>query len=74
MNLNDYMRLMQKNYLFSMQIGMLQANALKYIGYTDTVLFLTIGKLDIYQQKTSGKPATIFLSEQQITAIDCRLT
>jgi hypothetical protein len=51
-----------KNYLFSMQIGMLQANALKSIGYTDTVLFLTIGKLrlDIYQQKSTGKLATFF--------------
>ncbi len=45
-----------------MQIGMLQANALKSIGYTDTVLFLTIGKLrlDIYQQKSTGKLATFF--------------
>ncbi len=33
-----------------MQIGMPQANALKSIGYTDTVLFHTIGMLDIYQQ------------------------
>jgi hypothetical protein len=30
-----------------MQIGMLQANALKSIGYMDTVLFLTIGKPNI---------------------------
>jgi hypothetical protein len=28
---------MQKTYLFSVQIGMPQANALKSIGYTDTV-------------------------------------
>ncbi len=48
-NLNYQMRLMQKTYLFSMQIGMPQANALKSIGYTDTILFLTIGKPDIYQ-------------------------
>jgi hypothetical protein len=41
--------LMQKTYLFSMQIGMPQANALKSIGYTDTVLFLTIGNPVIYQ-------------------------
>jgi hypothetical protein len=43
--------LMQNTYLFLMQIGMPQASALKSIGYTDTVLFLTIGKLDIYQDK-----------------------
>jgi hypothetical protein len=53
---------MQKTYLFSMQIGMPQANALKYMGYTDTVLLLTIGKPDIYQQKNLGKSATVFLS------------
>ncbi len=45
-----------------MQIGMPQANALKYMGYTDTVLFLTIGKPDIYQQKNLGKSATVLLS------------
>ncbi len=45
---------MQKTYLFSMQIGMPHANALKSIGYTDTVLFLTIGKQDIYQHKSIG--------------------
>ncbi len=54
------MRLMQKTYLFSMQIGMLQANALKSIGYTDTILFLTIGKPDIYQHKSLGKSAPVF--------------
>ncbi len=43
-----------------MQIGMPQANALKSIGYTDTVLFLTIGKPDIYQHKRLGKLATDF--------------
>jgi hypothetical protein len=42
---------MRKTYLFSMQIGMPQANALRSIGYMDTVLFLTIGKPDIYQHK-----------------------
>jgi hypothetical protein len=46
------MRLMQKSYLFSMQIRMPQANALISIGYTDTILFLTIGKPDIYQHKS----------------------
>ncbi len=60
LNLNYQMRLMQKTYLFSMQIGMLQANALKSIGYTDTILFLTIGKPDIYQHKSVGKSATVF--------------
>jgi hypothetical protein len=51
---------MQKTYLFSLQIGMPQANALNSIGYTDTVLFLTIGKPDIYQLKSLGKSATVF--------------
>jgi hypothetical protein len=46
-----------------MQIRIPKANALKPIGYTDTVLFLTIGKLDIYQHKSLGKSATVFLSE-----------
>jgi hypothetical protein len=46
-----FKRLMQKTYLFSLQIGMQQANALNSIGYTDIVLFLTIGKPDIYQLK-----------------------
>ncbi len=38
-----------------------QANALNSIGYTDTVQFLTIGKLDIYQLKSLGKSATVFI-------------
>ncbi len=38
-----------------MQIGMPQATALKSTGYTDTVLFLTIGKPVIYQRKSLGK-------------------
>jgi hypothetical protein len=42
-----FKRLMQKTYLFSLQIGMPQANALNSIGYTDTVPFLTIGKPDV---------------------------
>ncbi len=37
-----------------------QANALNFIGYTDTVLFLTIGKPDIYQLKSIGRSATVF--------------
>jgi hypothetical protein len=56
---------MQKTYIFSMQIGMPQANALKSIGYTDTVLFLTIGKPDIYQHKSIGKSATVFYPGDQ---------
>ncbi len=56
---------MQKIYLFSLQIGMPQANALNSIGYTDTVLFLTIGKLDIYQLKSLGKSATVFYPGDQ---------
>jgi hypothetical protein len=56
---------MQKTYLFSMQIGMQQANALKSIGYTGTILFLTIGKPDIYQHKSVGKSATLFYPGDQ---------
>ncbi len=33
------------------------ANALNSIGYTDTILFLTIGKYDIYMHKSLGKSA-----------------
>jgi hypothetical protein len=55
-----FKRLMQKTYLFSLQIGMPQANALNSLGYTDTVLFLTIGKPDIYKPKSLGKSATVF--------------
>jgi hypothetical protein len=44
-----------------MQIGMPQANALKSIGHTDTVLFLTIGNPDIYQHKRLGKSANVFI-------------
>ncbi len=42
-----------------------QANALKSIGYADTVLFLTIGKLDTYQQNSLGKSATVFYPGDQ---------
>ncbi len=48
-----------------MQIGMPQANALKSLGYTDTSLFLTISKLDIYQHKSLGKSAAIFYPGDQ---------
>ncbi len=51
---------MEKTYQFSMQIGMPQANALKSIGYMDTILFLIIGKLDIYQHKRLGKSPKVF--------------
>jgi hypothetical protein len=51
---------MQKTYLFSLQIGMPQAKALNFIGYTDTVLFLTIGKPDIYRHRSLGKLGTVF--------------
>jgi hypothetical protein len=44
-----------------MQSGLPLANALKSIGYTDTVLFLTIGKPDIYQHGSLGKLATVFI-------------
>jgi hypothetical protein len=65
-----------------MQTGMLQANALKSIEYTNTVLFLTVGKPDIYQQKSLGKSATVFfyLGDQKLlklqifSAIDIWLT
>jgi hypothetical protein len=76
---------MQKTYLFSLQIGMPQANAPNSIGYTDTVLFLTIGKPDIYQLKSLGKSETVFYPGDQslpplaadlpnLSAIDIRLT
>jgi hypothetical protein len=48
-----------------MQIGMPQTNALKSIGYTGTVLFLTIGEPDIYQLKSLGKSATVFYPGDQ---------
>jgi hypothetical protein len=48
-----------------MQIGMPQANALNSIGYTDTILFLTIGKPDIYQLKSLGKSETFFYPGDQ---------
>jgi hypothetical protein len=42
-----------------------QANALNFIGYTDTVLFLTIGKPDIYHHRSLGKSATVFYPGDQ---------
>jgi hypothetical protein len=51
---------MQKTCLFSLQIGMLHANALNSIRYTDTILFLTIGKSDIYRHNSLGKSVTDF--------------
>jgi hypothetical protein len=71
LNLNDYMQLMQKSYLFSMQIGKPQANALKSIGYTDSVLFLSIGKPDIYQHKSLCKSvADFYPCDQLLLAAD----
>jgi hypothetical protein len=42
------------------QIEIPLENALKCVGYMDTVLFLTIGKSDMYQHKSLGKSATDF--------------
>jgi hypothetical protein len=69
-----FKRLMQKTYLFSRQIGMPQANALNSKGYTDTVLFLTIGNPDIYHLKSLGKSASFLSVLPIITKIGCRLT
>jgi hypothetical protein len=44
MNLKSFMRLMQKTYLFPLQIGEPLANASKSIGYMDTVFFPSTGK------------------------------
>jgi hypothetical protein len=68
-----------------MQIGMPQANALKSIGYTDTVLFLSIGKPDIYQHKSLISRQQFFIRVTNnyrnwlptyliFSAIDIRLT
>jgi hypothetical protein len=56
---------MQKTYLFPVQLGQLLANALISIGYTDSVLFLTTGKPDIYHHKSLGKSATDFYPGDQ---------
>ena len=50
------MRLMQKTYLFTVQIGMPLSNELKSVGYTDTVLFPTIGNAVNVQSPDIGKP------------------
>ncbi len=53
-----------------MQIGMPQVNALKSIGYMETVLFLTIGKPDIYQHKSLDQSATVFcLGDQKLAKL-----
>ncbi len=76
---------MQKTYLFSLQIEMPQANALNSIGYTDTVLFLTIGKPDIYQLKSLVNRQQFFIHVTNnyrnwlptyliFSAVDIRLT
>jgi hypothetical protein len=41
------------------------ASEIKSVGYTDTVLFLTISKPDIYQHKSLGKLATDFYPGDQ---------
>ncbi len=51
----------KKTFLFSVQIEMPLANALKSKGYTDKLLILTIGKSDIYQHKSLGKWKQIFI-------------
>jgi hypothetical protein len=56
----DTVPLMQKNYLVFLQIGMLLANALLSTEYTVTILFISIGKSDIYQHKGLGMSATDF--------------
>ncbi len=55
-SLKDPMRLMQKSYLFSVQIRMLLANASKSVGYTDPVLFPAIGNAVNVQSPHIGKP------------------
>jgi hypothetical protein len=52
---------MQKTHLFSLHIGMPHANALNSIGYTDTILFLTICKPEINLLESLGKSATVFI-------------
>jgi hypothetical protein len=42
-----------------------QANALNFIGYTDTVLFLTIAMPDIYHHTSLGKSAIGFYPDDQ---------
>ncbi len=48
-----------------MQIGLLLGKTLISIEYTDSVLFLTIGKPDIYHHKSLGKSATNFYPGDQ---------
>jgi hypothetical protein len=56
---------MQKNlYIFSANRNT-TGKALKSTGYTDTVLFLTISKQDIYQLKSSVKSATVLYPDDQ---------
>jgi hypothetical protein len=50
------------------------ANALNFIGYTDTVLFLTIAKPDIYHHRSLGKSATVFYpGDQKLPKLDADL-
>jgi hypothetical protein len=59
LKLKSTLLLKQNTCIFSVQIGMPLTNALKSIGHTDIVLFLTVGKSDIYQHKS-------YVSQQQI--------
>ncbi len=63
-----------KNFPIFSANRMPQTNALNSIGYTDTVLFLTIGKPDIYQLKSLGKSASFLSMLPIITEIGCQLT
>jgi hypothetical protein len=50
------MRVMQKTYLFPVQIGMRLHMHLKSVGYTDTVLFPTIGNAINVQSPEIDQP------------------
>jgi hypothetical protein len=55
-NLKDPMWLIQKTYLFLVQIEMPLQMHLKSVGYTDTLLFPTIGNAVNVQSPDIGKP------------------
>jgi hypothetical protein len=52
-------------YLFSVQKGQPLAIELNSIGYLDTIMYLTVGKSNIYQHKSLGKSATDFYPGDQ---------
>jgi hypothetical protein len=54
--LKDPIRLMQKTYLFPVQIGKPLAKHLKSVGYTDTILLPTTGNAVNVQSPDIGKP------------------